>query len=89
MSSYGGNLTVRQRGTGQGQRIQGSLAIISGNRVTLHYGLEAGGEASSPSSTVIPLTERGWVRLEGGRPEQATREDMLRALSDIKVGTES
>ena len=59
--------------------MRGSAAIITGNRVTLHY---LGGGAV----TRLPLAERGWVRLEGGRPAPATRQDMERVLADIQVG---
>ena len=78
LSSYGGNLTVSQDGEGRGQRLRGSVAILSGNQVTLHYNPPQSG----PS---ILLTERDWLREEGGRLRPATREDMLRALSDLRI----
>ena len=61
--------------------MRGSAAIITGNRVTLHYRGGGGGAV-----TRLPLAERGWVRLEGGRPAPATRQDMERVLADIQVG---
>ena len=81
ISSYGGNLTVSQGGSGQGKKIRTSVAIMRGNRVTLHYV----GQQSESGDTNIPLTERDWVRVEAGRPRQATREEMLRVLSNIMV----
>ena len=81
LHSYGGNLSLVAGGEGGGRRVRGSAAIITGNRVTLHY-LGGGGGAV----TRLPLAERGWVRLEGGRPAPATRQDMERVLADIQVG---
>ena len=81
MSSYSGNLTVSQEGSGRGRRTRGSLAILRGHQVTLHYSQPQPGGGN----TSIALTERDWVRVEGGRPRPVTKEDMLRALSDIKV----
>ena len=65
--------------------MRGSAAIITGNRVTLHY-LGGGGGGGGGAVTRLPLAERGWVRLEGGRPAPATRQDMERVLADIQVG---
>ena len=56
------------------------MAILSGEEVTLHYR-----PPQSGSSSTIPLTETHWLREEEGRLRPATREEMLRALSDIKV----
>ena len=63
--------------------MRGSAAIITGNRVTLHY---LGGGGGGGAVTRLPLAERGWVRLEGGRSAPATRQDMERVLADIQVG---
>ena len=63
--------------------MRGSAAIITGNRVTLHY---LGGGGGGGAVTRLPLAERGWVRLDAGRPAPATRQDMERVLADIQVG---
>ena len=77
LSSYGGNLTLLQDGEGSGESVKSSSAILTGNRVSLHYIRDSG--------TSISLAEKDWVRIDNGAPVPATREDMLRVLSDIQV----
>ena len=77
LSSYGGNLTLHQDGEGSGESVKSSSAILTGNRVSLHYIRDTG--------TSISLAEKDWVRIDNGAPVPATREDMLRVLSDIQV----
>ena len=81
LSSYGGNLTLDQDGEGRGERVKTSSAILTGNRMSLHYIRDLGATAE----TRISLAEKDWVRIENGAPVPATREDMLRVLSDIQV----
>ena len=77
LSSYGGNLTLHQDGEGRGKRVKSSSAILTGNRVSLHYIRDTG--------TSISLAEKDWVRIDNGALLPATKEDMLRVLSDIQV----
>jgi len=37
LNSYGGNLTLAHSGVGRGQAIKSSTAIMTGNRLTIHY----------------------------------------------------
>ena len=83
ISSYGGNLTVRQGGAGRGKRMQESLAIMRGAGVTLHYLSQQ--PVREDTTTSISLTERDWVREEDGVTRPATRQDMLRVLANIEV----
>ena len=84
ISSYGGNLTVRQGGEGRGRRIQESLAIIRGGGVSLHYLSDQ--PVRRDTITLISLTEQDWVsQEEEGVTRPATREEMLRVLSNIEV----
>ena len=85
ISSYGGNLTVRQAGAGRGRRMQESLAIMRGAGVSLHYLSDQ--PVTGDTTTSIPLTERDWVRVEDGMTRPATRQDMLRVLSNIEVSS--
>ena len=84
ISSYGGNLTVRQGGAGRGRRMQESLAIMrGGGGVSLHYLRHQ--PVQGDTNTSIPLTERDWVRAEDGGTRPASRQDMLRVLANIEV----
>ena len=81
IKSYGGNITLEQSGVGSGQSIKSSTAIMTGNRLTLHYIREQ----RDDSMTKILLTEKDWVKLEFGVPTPATKEDLMKVLSDIQV----
>ena len=81
IKSYGGNITLEQSGVGSGQSIKSSTAIMTGNRLTLHYIREQ----RDDSVTKILLTEKDWVKLEFGVPTPATKEDLIKVLSDIQV----
>lgn len=88
LSSYGGNLTVRQGGAGRGRRLQESVAIIrGGGGVSLHYLGHHHQPVTADTTTNISLTEQDWVRTEDGETRPATRQDMLRVLSNIEVSS--
>ena len=70
----------------KGEKVKDSTVIMSGNGVTLHYGL--GGEEDSGEDNEnkrIMLKETGWFVLKNGVPQQATREEFMKVLSNIKV----
>ena len=81
LNSYGGNLTLAHSGVGRGQAIKSSTAIMTGNRLTLHYIREQ----RNNQETKIFLTEKDWVRIDLEGPIPATKEDMIKVLSDIQV----
>ena len=86
LGAYGGNLTTIQRGVGKGDTVKDSTVIMSGNGVTLHYGLgseEDSGE--NDENKRIMLKEDGWFVLKNGVPQPATREEFMKVLSNIKV----
>ena len=72
---------MEQRGIGYGQAIKSSTAIMTGNRLTLHYIREQ----REDTVTKILFTEKDWVKLEFGVPTPATKEDFMKVLSDIQV----
>ena len=72
---------MEQSWVGSGQSIKSSTAIMTGNRLTLHYIREQ----REDSITKILLTEKDWVKLEFGVPTPATKEDFIKVLSDIQV----
>ena len=76
-------MTLDQTGEGRGERVKSSSAILTGNRASLHYIRDLG----PAGETRISLVEKDWVRIDNGAPVPATREDMLRVLSDIQVNT--
>ena len=86
LGAYGGNLTTIQRGVGKGDTVKDSTVIMSGNGVTLHYGLgseEDSGE--NDENKRIMMKEDGWFVLKNGVPQPATREEFMKVLSNIKV----
>ena len=47
----------------------------------------ATGAVTADTTTNISLTEQDWVRTEDGETRPATRQDMLRVLSNIEVSS--
>ena len=64
--------------------MQESLAIMRGGGVSLHYLSDQ--PVRRDTTTLISLTEQDWVsQEEDGVSRPASRQDMLRVLSNIEV----
>ena len=64
------------------QLIRSSTAIMTGNRLVIHYIREQ----RDNEDTVIGLQERDWVRIEhDDKVIAATKEDILKVLSDVQT----
>ena len=86
VGAYGGNLTVLQKAVFRGDPVQDSEVIMTGNGLTLHYGLGGGTRVSGePEKNKITLQEEGWFVLNSGVPVPATREEFMKVLSNIEV----
>ena len=86
VGAYGGNLTVLQRAFFNGEPVQDSEVIMTGNGLKLHYGLASGKKVSgNPERNRIMLKEDGWFVLNSGVPVPATRQEFMDALSNIEV----
>lgn len=86
LGAYGGHMTVVQRGVGSGEPVRDSSVIMTGNGLTVHYGLGGGtDEEEKEENTRVLLKEDGWFTLKNGVPLPATREEFMKVLSNIEV----